>query len=486
VKPNIVFLMPDQLRWDFVGCYGKSYAHTPNIDALASRGLVYNRCVSPSPVCIPARASMLTGHNSISTGVLNNNYWLRPDHDELGVPSFASLLSISGYHTEAIGKMHFIPWDKSEGFDHRVIAEDKRHIHIRDDYHDYLRDKGLKKYAGPEEPGYVEGRMASISLVPLEHQVDTWVGERCVEFINAYDKDQPFFLWSAFPGPHDPYNPPQDILDEVDAASMPDAFKPTADAREFRAAIIAAHASGSAQVDISEFTQAMKKKIRRHYQGLIRIIDKQVGDIVHAINALDNGRDTLIVFSSDHGDFLGDYDFLGKVLFFESSLRVPMIVAGPQIQAGRSDALVSLSDVFATFTHAAGVKINAQDSIPLPGIGLGESQRQCVMGATDMGYMICTNQLKLCRYHNGVVTLHDIVNDAAEQNNLFNHTDYTEQRDALDRQLSTWLINSVMDGHADKEYPYMTMTPDHPGHRRGWQRRYPAQSSGWINTPVTL
>jgi len=429
---------------------------------------------------------MLTGQNSVATGVLNNNYWLRPDHDELGMPTFATLLSDAGYHTEAIGKMHFIPWDKSEGFDHRIIAEDKRHIHIRDDYHDYLRDNGLKKYAGPEEPGYVEGRMASISLVPLEHQVDTWVGERSVEFINSYNKDQPFFLWTAFPGPHDPYNPPSELINDVDLASMPAAFDSTADTREFRQAIVAAHASGSAQVDISNFTPAMKKRIRQHYQGLVRIIDKQVGDIVRALDALDNGRDTLIIFSSDHGDFLGDYDFLGKVLFFESSMRVPMIVSSALLPPGRSDALVSLSDIFATFTQAAGISHTAQDSIPLPGIGFGDTQRHCVMGATDMGYMICTNQLKLCRYHNGVITLHDFVNDTEEQNNLFDHPEYTEQRDALDRQLSTWLIHSVMDGHADKEYPYMTMTPDHPGHLRGWQRTYPAQSSSWINSPITL
>jgi len=435
---------------------------------------------------------MLTGQNSIATGVLNNNYWLRPDHDELGVPSFAKILSDAGYHTEAIGKMHFIPWDKSEGFDHRIIAEDKRHIHIRDDYHDYLLDNGLKKYAGPEEPGYVEGRMASISLVPLEHQVDTWVGERSVEFINSYNKDQPFFLWTAFPGPHDPYNPPKELIDaelinEVDLVSMPEAFNSTAETLDFRPAIVAAHASGSAQVDISNFTPAMKKRIRLHYQALIRIIDKQVGDIVCAVDALDkNGRDTLIVFSSDHGDFLGDYDFLGKVLFFESSMRVPMIVSGAHIPPGRSDALVSLSDIFATFTQAAGVTVTAQDSIPLPGIGLGDAERQCVMGATDMGYMICTSQLKVCRYHNGVITLHDFVKDPEEQNNLYKNPEYHEQRDALDRHLSTWLTHSVMDGHADKEYPYMTMTPDHPGHRRGWQRTYPARSSGWMNSPIII
>ncbi len=97
--------MPDQLRPDFLGCYGASFAGTPNIDRLASQGKLFERAVSPSPICIPARASLLTGHNAFSTGVLTNDFWLRPDHDDCGMPTLASLLSGEGYHTEAIGKI---------------------------------------------------------------------------------------------------------------------------------------------------------------------------------------------------------------------------------------------------------------------------------------------------------------------------------------------------------------------------------------------
>lgn len=471
--PNILFLMPDQLRWDFVGAYGRRWAKTPNIDALGANGTVFERCYSPSPVCIPARASMLTGQNALATGVLSNNYWLRPDHDACGVPSFATLLGEAGYHTEAIGKMHFIPWDRSEGFDHRVIAEDKRHIHIRDDYHDYLKDKGLRKYAGPEEPGYVEGRMASISLVPLEHQVDKWVGDRCVEFLKTFAGDKPFFLWGAFPGPHDPYNPPEELLAEV-CDDMPAAFQATADTRPFRPGMIETSAKGSAGVDIASFPEDVKARIRRHYQALIGLIDVQVGAILRALEARDDGRETLIVFSSDHGDFLGDYDFLGKVLFFESAMRVPMIVSGPGVPVARSGDLVSLTDVFATFTAAAGLAPVCQDSRIIPGIGLGGDARRHVMGATDKGYMVTDGRRKLSRYRNGVCTLHDVIADPGERRNLWSDGAHAAQRDGLDQALQSWIVASVMDGHGDKAYPYMTMTPDHPGHRRGWQRSYPA------------
>ena len=467
--PNIIFLMPDQLRWDFVGVYGKDWARTPNIDALAAEGMVFERCYSPSPVCIPARASMLTGHNSLATGVLSNNYWLRPDHDACGMPSFATLLGTAGYHTEAIGKMHFIPWDQSEGFDHRVISEDKRHIHIRDDYHDYLKDKGHRKYAGAEEPGYLEGRMASVSLVPLEHQVDKWVGDHSVAFLENYNDERPFFLWAAFPGPHDPYNPPEELIRDD---SMPAAFAATSETETFRTNMIQSTAKGSAGVDIDTFPDDVKARIRAHYRALTELIDTQVGAILAALRARDDDRETLIVFSSDHGDFLGDYDFLGKVLFFESSARVPMIAAGAGVPKGLSNALVSLTDVFATFTAAAGLSPHAQDSVTLPGIGFGEQERDLVMGATDQGVMVTDGRWKLSRYRNGVCCLHDVIADPEEQNNLWQTE--VARRDDLDRALQAWVIDSVMDGHADKAYPYMTMTPDHPGHRRGWQRKYPA------------
>jgi arylsulfatase A-like enzyme len=154
-RPNLLFIFPDQLRADYVGCYGAGFARTPAIDALAADGVLYERALSMHPVCVPARAALLTGCNALSTGVLDNTHWLRPDHDSCGMPGWPSLLAAAGYHTEGIGKMHFTPWDFSEGFDHRVISEDKRHTLIEDDYGDYLAGHGLKKLRGWEEEGFV-------------------------------------------------------------------------------------------------------------------------------------------------------------------------------------------------------------------------------------------------------------------------------------------------------------------------------------------
>ena len=186
------------------------------------------------PVCVPARAALLTGCNALSTGVLDNTHWLRPDHERCGMPGWPSLLSAAGYHTEGIGKMHFIPWDASEGFDHRVISEDKRHTLIEDDYSAYLAGHGLKKLRGWEEEGYVENRMASISAIPAEHQVDNWVGREAVEYVANYAGDKPFACMVGFPGPHDPYNPPSEWAAMFDPASMPEPLPGTADTEVFR------------------------------------------------------------------------------------------------------------------------------------------------------------------------------------------------------------------------------------------------------------
>ena len=159
--PNIVFLLADQLRADFVGCYGARFIDTPHIDSIAAAGVRYERAYSASPLCVPARTSLLTGMNAARTGVTDNLHALRPDYREAGIRTWPELLAVAGYHTEAIGKMHFYPWDASHGFQHRVACEDKLWPLIRDDYARYLADHGLAKLRWSEYGGYLERRGAA-------------------------------------------------------------------------------------------------------------------------------------------------------------------------------------------------------------------------------------------------------------------------------------------------------------------------------------
>jgi arylsulfatase A-like enzyme len=473
-RPNILFVFPDQLRADYVGCYGAGFARTPAIDALAAEGMVYERALSMHPVCVPARAALLTGCNALSTGVLDNTHWLRPDHASCGMPSWPSLLSAAGYHTEAVGKMHFIPWDLSEGFDHRVISEDKRHTLIEDDYSDYLAGHGLKKLRGWEEEGYIENRMASISAIPAEHQVDTWVGRQAVDFLNTYYGDKPFACMVAFPGPHDPYNPPREWAELFDAADMPAPLPGNADTEIFRPDHIRSHSGGSARVDLATFPEAVKRRIRAHYCALVAMIDAQLGAIVAAADGRTDGRDTIIIFAADHGDFLGDYDFLGKNLFFDAAMHVPLIVRMPGGARGeRSKALVTVTDIFATLLAAAGVPHDTgRDSVPLPGAAPDAPRRTHALGALANGLAVDDGRYRLARYANGLATLYDFAGEG-ERRNLIDRPDAQEVRSRLDALLATAVLGATDAGQQDKRYPYVTVTPGHPAHRRGWQRPYP-------------
>jgi arylsulfatase A-like enzyme len=474
---NIIFLLPDQLRPDFLGCYGAQFMSTPHIDALSETGVTYRHAVSPSPLCVPARASLLTGMNSVQHGVLDNTSWLRPDRAACGVETWPEMLAAAGYHTEAIGKMHFYPWDKREGFAQRVIAEDKRHIHIHDDYAAYLAAHGLRKYHGNEHEGYFENKGAIISRIPAEHQVDQWVADRTCEFLENYSDHQPFALMVGFPGPHCPYDPPIEFADLYRPEEMPASIPATDDSRLFRELVIGMNKRPWNQVDYTDFREHHKRQIRAHYAALVQQIDQGVGRIVAALNASRFRDNTVIIFASDHGDFLGDFDLIGKHLFYEPSIRVPLIIKQPRAQTTRSvDSLVSLTDLTATILALAGVDRSGWgDSIVLPELGLPQIRsRDHLFGATEFGLMVIAEEWKLCRYKNGHVALYNLIDDPQEQRNLAYHSHTLTELRHLDAILQHDLIDSLLAGNGDKFVEKSRYQGRGEFGQRGWQRPYPA------------
>ena len=475
--PNILLLMPDQLRADFVGCFGAAFARTPNFDRLAATGLQYTNAISPHPLCVPARASLLTGHNAVSTGVMTNGSWLRPDHADCGMPTIAEVLADAGYLTAAFGKMHFMPWDIPEGFQVRRIAEDKRHVFIEDDYSDSLEARGLTKPYGPDEEGYAENLMASFDALPPELQVDSWVTDETVQFIHEEaGRGKPFFALVGFPGPHDPYNLPQAWTENWNPALMPEPHPPTAVTEIFRHGQIKQNRRGSAAIDMEQFPEDVKRRIRVHYSALTSNIDACIGRILTALEAAGLNHNTVVIATSDHGDLLGDFNLLGKSNFLEPSIRIPLVVQGPGTgRTGRSDALVTLTDIFATIAQYAGVDTSGRgDSIALPDLGLEDGRpREVAFGAIRSGLMLTDGRYKLARYSNGLATLHDRGMDPMEQLNLIDDPATTSIRAQLDVALARELLAALSDGNIEKGYEYATMTPNHPSHQRGWSRPYP-------------
>ena len=477
-QPNIVFIIADQLRSDFLGCYGAGFVQTPHIDALAAQGMRYDRAYSISPICVPARASLLTGMNPIKTGVTSNGQWLRADLAECGVRTWPELLSARGYYTAAVGKMHFYPWDASLGFRMRVIAEDKRWINVRDDYYRFLRSQGERKYHGNEHEGYYENRGAIVNRLPWELSVDHFVGNEAAHFIRTYGEETPFAAMVSFPGPHCPYDPNQEFLDQVDELAMPEAV-PAVDENvgRIREQSIAGNRRAWNGVDYTNFTADHKRKIRAHYAASVQQIDYEVGQIVEALREKGLLESTWIIFTSDHGDYLGDHDLIGKGTFYEASIHVPMIVCPPGgVEPSTWPGLVELGDITATILAIAGEDLPAYyDSIPLPGLNLpGSRPRQEIVGVTSGGWMIYDGAWKLVKYANGDVHFFNRAEDPHEQRNLARDPAHAARYFEMDVRLTQEIMHSIVEANLEKSVDTGNgLWSDVEYGKEGYQRPYP-------------
>lgn len=476
-QPNIVFIMPDQLRPDFLSCYGAGFLNTPHIDSLAAEGVRYQRTYSAAPVCVPARASLLTGLNAIRTGILDNGQWLRPDLGACGIHTWPERLNAQGYYTAGIGKMHFYPWDINHGLQYRSIAEDKRWLHIRDDYYRFLRSHGHRKYHGNEHEGYFENRGAIVNLLPWELSVDHFVGQEAVRFIDTYCSEGPFAMMVGFPGPHCPYDPCQEFLDQIDPDDMPPAVpEAPGDTPRIRQGNIEGNRLPWNGVDYTEFTDEHKRKIRTHYAASVLQIDYEVGQIIDALQRQGLLDTTVIIFASDHGDYLGDHNLIGKGHFFESSTRVPLIVrpAGGALPSVFHD-VVGLGDVTATMLAYGGCDIpDWFDSMPLPSLGLGSDQvRDIFFGMLNGAWMAFDGRFKLHKYSTGERLLFDLENDPDEQRNLIADPNAAGIYAHLDAALAREIMRSVVQANYDRRVYTVDKAQSVEFGKEGWQRPYP-------------
>ncbi len=245
------------------------------------------------------------------------------------------------------------------GFQYRAIAEDKRWLHIRDDYYHFLRQHGERKYHGKEHAGYYDNAGRFVNRLPWELSVDHFVGTEACRFLRTYGDERPFAMMIGFPGPHCPYDPNAEFLEQIDPAQMPPAIPAAPGVTpKLRQANIDGNRQPWNGVDYTEFTAAHKQKIRAHYAASVLQIDYEVGQILEALaeqGLLDN---TVIIFASDHGDYLGDHDLIGKGSYYESSIHVPLIVRLPGSAAAETySGLVALGDIMPTIVGLAGCEI---------------------------------------------------------------------------------------------------------------------------------
>lgn len=346
---NILMMITDQCRADAIGAYGNEYAQTPALDALAADSTVFDRAVTPSPVCVPARLCMLAGQYANRTGNSNNDPSLMYEGDG----AYAEITK-AGYESCCIGKMHHV-WDLygSLGFDKRYSQEELSDP--RDDYTRYIEGSPYKKvfdYNGHRSEMYY---VPQVSQLPAEAHPTQWIGDRSVEYINGFDSEKPMFLVSSFIHPHPPFCPPAPWNKLFRSEDLPDPFVPET-TPELKPLLHKAF-----DCDRLDISRLDAKRLKNFYYASLSFVDYQVGRIVKALKDKGMYDDTLILFVSDHGECLGDYRNMGKRSMLSPASRIPFIMKVPGMgHSHRSDA-VSLVDIAPTLLSYIGVDYDSSE-----------------------------------------------------------------------------------------------------------------------------
>lgn len=351
--PNILFLMADQHRGDCVGADGNPVIQTPNLDRLAAEGALFRAAYSSTPTCTPARAALLTGMSPWNHGVLGAGKVGRAYPVEM-----PRVLRDAGYHTLGIGKMHWDHQRTLHGFHKTILDESGRELSedFRSDYRAWFAS--VAPDSDPDATGidFNSFRAAPYHL-PEELHPTRWTADVAVRFLQQYRQPKPFFLKVSFARPHSPYDPPKRWMDAYENADLPRAEVGEWAALRYRAE----NRPGETTIWRGDLGSAQVRYARQGYYGSVSFIDEQIGRIVETLNARGLLENTLIVYTSDHGDMTGDHHLWRKSYAYEPSARIPMIVRWPEnlVSAKRGQVRtepVELRDILATFCDAAGTK----------------------------------------------------------------------------------------------------------------------------------
>jgi choline-sulfatase len=423
-KPNILLIMDDQHRFDYLGCMGADFISTPNLDRLASRGIRFTNCFANSPVCVPSRISMASGLLPTRLGALDNNAYLPPH-----VITYYQRLRDHGYRVGCVGKLDLAKPDAYNGrygdrpcayqwgFTHPEECEGKMHAGRSTTplgpYTHYLQERGLLRqfhedYVGRAQKGFALS--CHDSVLPADAVEDAYIGKKAAEWIDWVPEDFPWFYFVSFVGPHDPYDPPAEYADKYRNAAMPPAVT---DSMEGKPGWIRRR-------KVTDDTQLITET-RRQYCAATQLIDDQVGMILDALERRQMTDNTYVIFASDHGEMLGDHGLFQKSVPYEPSIRVPLFVTGPGIQGEQaSDALVELIDLNPTLCEMAGLPpqqhIDGRSIFSLVSGQAGEHRKDVVCSEYNFR-CLRTERYKLIENFNDVLELYDLQEDPHE---LFN------------------------------------------------------------------
>ena len=442
-RPNVLVIMTDQFRWDCLGFAGNPDVKTPHLDRLARDGVWFPTTFCPLPICTPSRYSLLSGLYVHQHGGWGNRCTLTPDID-----TFPRALRRAGYATRGIGKMHFTPTYLDVGFDALELAEQNGPGRYDDDYHRELMAAGLvpssdlidqeREWRAGAPASYWETFGAARSNLPEVWHSTTWIGDRAVRAIEGWEDDPaiPQLLMASFVKPHHPFDPPapwDEMYDPAQLSILP-GWTEAPPAHDI--------AYNAGYFPHEKLTEAALRRVMAHYYATITQIDHHVGRMIAALERQGHYERTLIVFTADHGEYLGFHHLVLKGgQMYEPLIRVPLMMKLPENErAGeRSETLASTVDVAPTILRACGV----EPSSDMVGLNLSDSaaERDCAFSEARRGptYMARTRRHKLLLSRSESFTqLFDLEADPYELRNLA--AERPELRAELEGRLARWML----------------------------------------------
>lgn len=473
-KPNILFLMTDQHRFDYLGCVNP-IIKTPTLDAIAAQGIRFSETICNIPMCVPSRYSMMSGLYGFQIGVKHNAQMITNDA-KLPVKMMAQHLADAGYQTAGIGKTHWYIGSavmpgvsvagSRRGFEIRSIQEKSTDpnkneigsVYMGDEEPDWFEQICLQaKKAGPGGES-VNGYIGETSNVPSEHHFEGWLTKQALKFLeNQRDSSRPFFLYLSLDYPHVGLHVPKEFEDMYDIKDFQDSGHQVPN--------INGHRPNDRFAEIwQSLTYEQQCRSRLRYAALCTYVDHCFGQVIKKLKNLGELENTFILFTSDHGDMLGDRGRVSKYCLYEGSIRVPMIISGYGVsKKGVVDNRpTELVDVVPTLLHVAGEEIPET----LPGVSLLSDFKRIGSFAEmhGRGYeeyqrapavMWRTNSWKLILYLPGklgdVHHQYDLLNgelyhlekDPLELNNRYSDSSCATIRECLTAQALMHLMSSL-------------------------------------------
>lgn len=438
-RPNVLLLYTDQQRWDTIQAGGNPFIHTPNLDRMAREGALFHRCYCNSPVCMPSRQSLLSGTYPSTNGCTDNGI----EFDESRM-TLQEILSAVGYTTANIGKLHFKNHSNRDhrelhpkyGFDHLILSDEPGCY--EDAYIKWVRERAPESveqcrvalppaYDGPPNQAPDRNPVKPYTFqAPESLTHSAFVADETITFLQQRkESGGPWFAIAGFYAPHCPFNPPERFVDMYTPSELP---LPAFD-----------QSGGPFPWDgvKRDLPNAQWQKVKAYYYALISHVDDCVGKILTALESSGQMENTLIIFTSDHGEHLGDHGITSKgPPGLDSCTRVPLLVRYPKkVQAGKQyNELIESLDISSTIVDYCGIQIPPQfQGRSFRTLLEGETYHSRTSAFTELKNpfrsswkALRTDRYKYCVNHDGFELLYDHQNDPHEQRNIAGEPAYRQ------------------------------------------------------------